>query len=134
LQPLRGLSSLKTLELCGSLPSLKRLNNMSLRSLTLRCCSSLTHLSSFEHLSALQSLHVMHCDDVTSLQPLSRLGKGLQKLEVSCCRGVQEEVLELPRVLPTADVVVQDSNVREVVLAGGVRRVVRPPFRANPLS
>jgi hypothetical protein len=38
---------------------------------------------------------------------------------------VQEDVLELPHVQPTAEVVVKDATVREVVLAGGgVRRAV----------
>jgi hypothetical protein len=34
---------------------------------------------------------------------------------------VEEEVLELPHVQPTAYVDVSHSNVKEVVLAGGVR-------------
>jgi hypothetical protein len=66
---------------------------------------------------------------VTSLQPLSQLGEGLQILRVYGCTGVQEEVLELPHVQPTADVDVSCSNLREVVLAGGVRRAVAPPVR-----
>jgi hypothetical protein len=37
------------------------------------------------------------------------------------CNGVQEEVLELPHVQATAVVILNYSNVREVVLAGGVR-------------
>jgi hypothetical protein len=51
----------------------------------------------------------------------------LQKLVVKECSAVQEEVLELPHVKPTADVVVESSNVKEVVLAGGVRRDVGAP-------
>jgi Leucine-rich repeat (LRR) protein len=127
LQPLTGLSSMK--ELClrvCCLTSLESLYSMRLRSLTLECCASLTDLSGMEHLSALKSLTVMWCYGVTSLQPLSQLGPGLQELEVIGCSKVREEVLELPHVQPTADVDVEDSNVREVVLAGGVRRGVRP--------
>jgi hypothetical protein len=106
-----------------ALSSLEDLDSMSLQSLGLYHCSSLTLLSGVEHLSALKSLQVMDCE-VTSLQPLSELREGLQKLEVCRCKTVQEEVLELPRVQPTGSVVVYDSNVREVVLAGGVRRAV----------
>jgi hypothetical protein len=51
----------------------------------------------------------------------------LQKLVVKQCSAVQEEVLELPNIQPTADVVVEYSNVREVVLAGGLRRAVGSP-------
>jgi Leucine-rich repeat (LRR) protein len=80
----------------------------------------LTSLDGLEGLSALKSLQVMHCG-VTSLQPLSQLGEGLQVLRVYGCEGVQEEVLELPHVQPTADVDVRCGNVKEVVLAGGVR-------------
>jgi hypothetical protein len=121
LQPLSGLSSLKQLKVrrCG-LRSLGGLNSMSLQSLQVKHCSSLTQLFGLEHLSTLMSLTVTHCG-VTSLQPLSQLGEGLQKLKVSWCRQVQEEFLELPHVQPTADVVAKISNVREVVLAGGVR-------------
>jgi hypothetical protein len=126
LQPLRGLSSLKQLEVSGCpLTSLKSLHSTSLHSLTLKFCRSLTLLSGIEHLSALKSLEVVACD-VTSLQPLSQLGEGLQKLSVSACYSVQEEVLELPRVSFTADVVVSKSNVLEVVLAEGMRRAAVP--------
>jgi hypothetical protein len=124
LQPLRGLSSLKHVVLFeGSLTSLEGLNGMSLQSLNLRDCRSLTHLSGMEHLSALTSLLVVQCG-VTSLQPLSQLGEGLHMLRVSYCKGVQEEVSQLPHVQPTADVVVRHSNVKEVVLAGGLWRAV----------
>jgi Leucine-rich repeat (LRR) protein len=124
LQPLRGLSSLKQVMLSdGRLTSLEGLKSMSLQSLSLLKCSSLIHLSGIEHLSALKSLAVEHCG-VTSLQPLSQLGEGLQKLRVSSCTNLQEEVLELPHVQPTANVVVRDSNIKEVVLAGGLRRAV----------
>jgi hypothetical protein len=121
LQPLRGLSSMKALmvDAC-SLNSLEGLDSMSLQSLTLESCQSLTHLSGVGHASALKSLVLEECG-VTSLQPLSQLGTGLQRLWVSWCDGVQEDVLELPHFQPTADVDVRHSNVKEVVLAGGVR-------------
>jgi hypothetical protein len=124
LQPVQSLSSLKELVVYdGELTSLESLKSMSLQSLRLTSCYSLTLMSGVEHLPALKSLRVMGCG-VTSLQPLSELGKELQMLEVYDCRHVQEEVLELPHVQPTADVVVKRSNVREVVFAGGVRRAV----------
>jgi hypothetical protein len=124
LQPLRGLSSLKDLEVwyCP-LTSLEGLNSRSLRSLGLEGCSSPTHLSGVEHLSALKNLCVAECG-VTSLQPLSQLRGGLQKLEVFGCECVREEVLELPNVQPTADVLLTGNTVREVVLAGGVRKAM----------
>jgi hypothetical protein len=125
LQPLRGLTSLKDISVMfGSLTSLEGLNDMSLYCLSLMCCSNLSYLSGLGHISDLKSLHMMQCG-VTSLQPLSQLGEGLQTLSVSFCEGVQEEVLELPHVQPTADVDVKHSNVREVVLAGGVRKAAR---------
>jgi hypothetical protein len=130
LQPLRGLSSLKQLDMWGlCLTSLESFHSMSLQSLRMYGCKSLTHLSGVEHLSALKSLEVSF-SHVTSLQPLSLLGEGLQKLTVSYCAYVQEELLELPHVQPTADVDIVYSNVREVVLAGGFRRAVGPPRRA----
>jgi hypothetical protein len=124
LQPLKGFSSLKEVNLyADKLTSLENLSGISLQSLSLTYCNSLTNLSGFEHLSALKSLVVEGCG-VTSLQPLSELGEGLQKLRVVRCNRVQEEVLELPHVQPTADVVVIYSRVKEVVLAGGERRAV----------
>jgi hypothetical protein len=127
MQPLRGLSSIKELNLSGyCLTSLESLHNMPLQSLSLTGCDALTQLSGMEHLSALTRLDVMMCMNVDSLQPLSELGAGLQELMVFKCGRVQEEVLELPHVQPTADVVVDGSNVKEVVLAGGLRRAVRP--------
>jgi hypothetical protein len=125
LRPLMGLSSLKQLAVSQcNVTSLEGLRSMSLQSLTLKGCHCLTQLSGVEHLSALTSLEVRDCG-VTSLQPLSQLGEGLQLLTVCWCKEVHEEVLELPHVQPTADVVVVYSNVKEVVLAEGVRRAVR---------
>jgi hypothetical protein len=125
LQPVRSLESLMVLRVCSCVvTSLEDLEGMpALQSLTLFNCSCLTQLAGVEHLSALKSLSV-ECCGVTSLQPLSQLGEGLQKLSVVGCKRVQEEILELPHVQPTADVVVSYSNVQEVVLAGGVRRAV----------
>jgi hypothetical protein len=125
LQPLRGLSNLQQLEVWDCcITNLEGLRT-SLQSLRLAGCSDLTHLSGIEHLSTLKSLIVDTCG-VTSLQPLSQIGEGLQKLSVSYCHGVQEEVLELPHVQPTADVFVSHGNLKEVVLAGGVRKAVPP--------
>jgi hypothetical protein len=126
LQPLMGLSSMTQLAAshCG-VTSLEGLNSMAFQSLSLTCCLSLIHLSGIEHLSALKKLEVIDCG-VTSLQPLSQLGQGLEKLSVLYCRGVQEEVLELPNVQQTSRVDVRYSKVKEVVLARGVRRYVPP--------
>jgi Leucine-rich repeat (LRR) protein len=120
LQPLSGLSSLKQLELSDCHLSLEGLFSTSVMSLRLVHCTSLTNLSGVEHLPALESLEVNQCG-VTSLQPLRQLGEGLQVLRVFWCYGLQEEVLELPHVQPTTHVDVRYSNVREVVLSGGVR-------------
>jgi Leucine-rich repeat (LRR) protein len=130
---LEGLHSMSlqilTLSFCSSVMSLEGLYCMSLQCLRVSFCHSLITLSGVEHLPALESLVVEHCG-VTSLQPLSQLGKGLQELKVHGCNRVQDEILELPHVQPTANVSVRWSNVREVVLAGGVRRAVgRPPLR-----
>jgi Leucine-rich repeat (LRR) protein len=123
LQPLRGLSNLKQLKVCDcSITNLEGLST-SLQSLHLAGCSDLTHLSGIEHFSTLKSLIVETCG-VTSLQPLSLIGERLQTLSVSYCHRVQEEVLELPHVQPTADVFVRHGNLKEVVLAGGVRKAV----------
>jgi hypothetical protein len=130
-QPLRGLSSLKYVAVshAGNLSCLEGLNSMALHSLRLQDCSSLVQLSGIEHLSALKSLEVLDCG-VTSLQPLSQLGKGLQRLTVLSCPRVQEEVIELPHVQPTAEISLEYAGavVKEVVLAGGVRRCVRPAY------
>jgi hypothetical protein len=127
LGPLTGLGRVKQLEVTECpLTSLEGPDSMSLQSLSLSVCSSLTHLSELQHLSALNSLKVEDCHGLTSLQALSQLGTGLRRLTISGCRGVQGAVLELPHVQPTADVVVEYSNVKEVVLAGGVKRAVGP--------
>jgi hypothetical protein len=127
LWPIRSFSSLKELDVYdGRLTSLEGLDRMPLQSLSLASCDRLIELSGVEHLSSLKSLKVMDCDGISSLQPLSQLGEGLEELRVVACKGVQEEVLELPHVQPTADVDVRKSNVKEVVLAGGVRRAVLP--------
>jgi Leucine-rich repeat (LRR) protein len=123
LQPLRRLSSVKHLvvSLCPMVASLEGLNNMSLQSLSLTGCEGLYELSGLEDLSALTSLELLHCA-LTSLQPLSQLGEGLQVLRVYGCHSVEDEVLQLPHVKPTANVSVHCSHVREVVLCQGVVR------------
>jgi hypothetical protein len=129
LQPLRGLSSLKQLNLSWcSVSSLKGLDIISLQSLLLNNCNFLNHLSGVEHLSSLTSLVVEHCGSVTSLQPLSQLGEGLQnELKVYACQSVCEEVLELPHVQPTAAVAMNFSRVKEVVLASSIFSTFRSP-------
>jgi hypothetical protein len=126
LEPLKGLINMTEFKVCHcTLTSLAGLSSMALQSLCLSHCFALANLSGVELLSALKSLKVAYCG-VTSLQPLSQLREGLQKLTVHYCTCVQEEVLELPHVQLTADVQVSCSNVKEVVLAGGVRRAVGP--------
>jgi hypothetical protein len=128
-QPLKGLSSIEHLHLqfCGltSLEALCGLPSTSLQSLTLYSCKAFLSLSGIEQLTALTTLSISKCQSVTSLSPLSQLGEGLQSLTVKNCSLVQEVVLQLPRVQITADVSMVCSNVREVVLAGGVRRAMQ---------
>ena len=124
LQPLACLGNLMDLHIGGSFTCLAGLEGKlctSLHSLKLESCRQLRHLSGIEGLIALQQLMVSMCG-VTSLQPVGRLVGGLKKLEVCSCVKVQERVLELPNVQPTADVRIFGSNVKEVVLAGGVTR------------
>jgi Leucine-rich repeat (LRR) protein len=122
LQPLQALTRLEELRVCACpIANLEGLSSRSVHFLCLVSCTLLTHLSGVEHLSTLKSLELRECG-VTSLQPLSQLGEGLREMIVFGCKGVQEEVLELPHVQPTAIVAVNGSNVREVVLAGGVRQ------------
>jgi hypothetical protein len=124
LQPLVALSSLERLSVSHcDVTSLEGLCGRSLQSLSLDCCKSLTLLSGIEQLTALKRLEVKR-SNVTSLQPLSQLGEGIEYLIVEWCRKVQEVVLELPHVQPTADVSISGSGVREVVLAGGVIRAM----------
>jgi hypothetical protein len=128
LQPLSGLNSLERLNVYGcchvsTLEGLSGMLSTSLQSLGLISCPSLTHLSGIAQLKALKELDLGYCG-VTSLQPLSQLGEGIQHLNVGGCSRVQEVVLELPHVQPTARVGVYCSGVREVVLAGGVVRVM----------
>ena len=126
-QLLAALGSLGDLSLSsGTLTSLVGLEGnlcTCLQSLRLSFCRELKQLSGIEGLTALQRVEIFYCG-VTSLQPVGQLVEGLQKLRVTDCRSVQEEVLELPHIQPTPDVNIQHSNVKEVVLAGGVRRTV----------
>ena len=82
-----------------------------------------------EKLTVLEHLRLQGCRGVTSLKPLGGLGSQVKKLHVKQCTRVVEEVLELPNIQPTADVVVAGSNVHEVVLAGGIRRAATPLYR-----
>jgi hypothetical protein len=127
LQPLSSLSSLERLQVSGcgisSLEGLSGMLSTSLRSLQVDSCSNLTNVSGIEQLKALESLKVFACG-VTGLQPLCQLGGGIGYLSVSDCSEVQEVVLELPQVQPTAHVEISGSGVREVVLAGGVIRAM----------
>jgi hypothetical protein len=117
LHPLMGLTSMRHLKVHGGkITSLEGLNSMSMQSLSLTHCRSLTHLSGVEHFSALKSLEVEQCG-LNSLQPLSQLGEAFQRLRVYHCKGVQEKVLEFPHV-QRLDVHVFWSNVKKVVLGG----------------
>ena len=126
LHPLAALGSLGDLWIGGRFASLAGLEGnlcTCLHSLLLDRCGQLKQLSGIENLTALQKLHIDACG-VTSLEPVGRLVGGLRLLYVEYCSMVQEEVLELPHIQPTAEVCIRNSNVKEVVLAGGVRKRV----------
>ena len=128
LQPLAELSSLATLVVAACpLASLAGLAqgplSTSLQSLSLKFCQKLVGLIGVEGLQGLQQLEVFMCG-VTSLRPVGDLAGGLKKLHVRYCKDVGELFLRLPHVQPTADVVIVGSNVKKVVLAGGVKRVM----------
>ena len=126
LHPLAALSSLGNLCIGGTFSSLAGLEGnlcTCLHSLSLHSCGQLRQLSGIEGLTALQKLVISACE-VTSLQPVGQLLQGLARMYVLQCGMVQEEVLELPHMQPTADVCIELSNVREVVLAGGDRKRV----------
>ena len=126
LHPLAALDSLADLCIGGTLSSLAGLEGnlcTCLHSLRLQSCGELRQLSGIEGLTALQELVIWSCG-ITSLQPVGQLRQGLACLYVLHCGMVHDEVLELPHVQPTADVYIARSNVREVVLGGGVRKRV----------
>ena len=125
LQPLAGLCSLESLHIYQCpLTSLEGLEGRFLKSLKLEFCDSLRQLSGFEKLSALHELVIDKCG-VTSLQPLAELRGAKVKLSIEKCHKVKEEVLELPHIQATADVKMWwVGKLKEVVLAGGVRRFV----------
>ena len=123
---LHGLAELNRLEtLRLNAPMLKSLEGVGtgLTTFVIYGALHLASLAGIEGLTALQQLKILKCG-VASLQPIGQLVGGLKKLHVKYCPSVQEEVLGLPYVQPTADVSIEDSNVKEVVLAGGVRRLV----------
>ena len=126
LHPLAALGSLGALCIGGAFTSLAGLEGnlcTCLHSLRLIYCLELKQLSGIEGLTALQQLMILGCG-VISLQPLGNLVGGLRDLRVYECSMVQEEVLELPYTQPTAHVLIEYSIVKEVVLAGGIRRAV----------
>ena len=125
LHPLAALGSLQSLYIGGTFTSLAGLEGnvcTCLRSLTLNSCRELRQLSGVEGLTALQELVISYASGLTSLQPVGQLVGGLREFRVSDCNMVQKKVLELPHIQPTAHVSIARSNVKEVVLAGGVRR------------
>ena len=126
LHPLAALGSLESLCIGGTFSSLAGLEGnlcTCLQRLCLQSCGQLRQLSGIEGLTALQRLWVYACR-VTSLQPVGQLMGGLTQFSVHNCGMVQEEVLELPHIQSAANVIINFSNVKEVVLAGGVRRRV----------
>ena len=126
LQPVAGFGKLEKLQIGGTFTSLAGLQGSlctCLHSLRLESCSKLKLLSGIEGLTALQQLEVEGAR-VTSLQHVGQLVGGLKKLHVKYCLDVQEDVLELPHMQPTASIMIRRTKVKEVVLAGGVRRRV----------
>ena len=126
LHPLAALGSLGSLCISGTFTSLAGLEGnlcTCLHNLRLDSCSELRQLSGIEGLTALQRLIISVCG-LTSLQPIGQLVGGLRELYVWRCYEVQEQLLDLPHVQPTAQIGIIDSNVKVVVLAGGVRRVL----------
>jgi hypothetical protein len=112
----------------AQITSLRGLEGLSdcLFSLTLVTCPKLCSLSGVEGISSLHSLLVSACG-LTSLQQLATFGKKQkepEKIEIGVdgCDMVEEEVLELPYVPAAASVLILDSNVKEEVVAGGLRR------------
>ena len=128
LLPLASLSKLRNVGiqcfsgfLGGSLEVFEA-SSSSLQSLRFHHSHGLVSLQGIEKLTVLEALILYDCTRLTSLKPLGSLGNGVKKLHVEGCVEVMEDVLELPNIQPTADVKVGYSNVREVVLARGVRR------------
>ena len=131
LLPLATFSSLRVLKIegdrcsgCGltSLAGLEGLGS-SLQVLTAYNCTTLQSLAGIEQLQALQELRVEGCSAVSSLQSLCEL-RELQHVDIcGCTEVVAEDALVLPYTQPAAYVkVFRCGSLREVVLAGGVRR------------
>jgi hypothetical protein len=111
-----------------SLSGLEGLSNC-LFSLTLVYRPKLSSLSGVEGISTLHKLLVSSCG-LTSLQPLATFGRKQKEPEtieigIDNCGKVEEEVLELPYVPAAASVVILDSNVKEVVVAGGAEAALQ---------
>ena len=126
LHQLAGLGSLSDLSINGTFSSLTSLGGnlcMCLQTLRLNSCLQLRQLSGLEGLTALQKLCIDDCE-LISLQPVGQLAGGLTELYVCECMIVQDEVVELPHMQPTAVVAIHRSNVKALVLAGGVRAIV----------
>ena len=104
------------------LVSLKGIEGLSscLKNLSLDDCSSLSSLVGLEELLVLQNLSVAGCG-ITSLQPVADMNVGLTGLSVKDCRNVREDVLELPEIHFRARGVIARSNVKKVLVAGGVQ-------------
>ena len=136
-QALSGLSTLTRLRVYDcpltSLEFLRGTLSTCLQSLHVWRCKHLQRMSGLEAVKALQELLIYSCG-LTSLQPLAHVTTGLEKLHVTRCSQVQDEVLELPHMEPTSDVRISFSNVREVVLAGGIRRECRILLHLSPVK
>jgi hypothetical protein len=121
LSALLGLSSLQCLRFgLHGLTSLEGTLPGSLRTLTLDCCPSLQGLSGIQELSSLQSLIVIACQKVTSLQPVAEVAGGLTRLSLNYCHHIHDEVLELPNLHPSAKLLIQRCGpiLRQLVVAG----------------
>ena len=116
------LVSLKGSESVQSLVSLEGIKSLqSLKRIRLSGCKELRSLSGLEQLSMLRELSVVDCA-VTSLQPVAEMHHGaLTWLCIRSCQQVQEVLLELPHLQPSARYEFVFCNVKQVVVAGKVQ-------------
>jgi Leucine-rich repeat (LRR) protein len=89
-------------------------------------CPKLDSLSGVEGINNLHGIRVGSCG-LTSLEPLACLGRKQKDpemimIDIYRCTAVKEEILELPYLPATASVDISESNVKEVVVAGRLRR------------